>query len=53
MKILKALLITMQIVMKLVTKCHISYAEIIKFQDAITDVGTQIERVEESFNDED
>ena len=53
MMILKALLLTMKIVMKIVIKEHITIDDMYHFNDAITDVETQIKRLEDAANDED
>lgn len=53
MKLLNALLITMKIVMKIVIKEHITLDDMYAFNDAITDVESQIKRLEDAANDED
>lgn len=47
-----ALLITMNIVMKIMIKEHITLDEIYDFTDAIKDVESQIARMEDAANDE-
>ena len=53
MKLINALLITMKIVMKIVIKEHITLDDMYNFNDAITDVETQIKRLEDAADDED